>query len=270
MRGATLAGSVPRSSGDRCASYAMTTRDIHPARRPRPLDGGVELVRSPATTRGATRAKVGSAKWARSGSSQSARRDRSTRGEAGSASSIVGVHPASTNATRGVATSARPRLRAAAGPAFVGRRTSRTGTVPLTRPTTSAIADGSRDPSSTTITSETPVPAAASASSECCSRTGSSNVGITTVTSDATKGPAAGAGWAMPRSTRRATTAGEWTSRRSTGSAKRSTVSGEPPTRTRPSSRTRSDRSGRRRPGQVSTGAVRSRPCRRRPAGPRR
>ena len=85
-----------------------------------------------ATTRGATAATSGSAKWPESPSIQ----------PGGGSQSL------SRNATNSLASAARPVLRAAPGPPLAGRRISR---APAAR-ATARTASGSADPSSTTST----------------------------------------------------------------------------------------------------------------------
>ena len=111
MPARTRPSAPPRSSGDRTDSYRASTD----ARRPAGL-----------ATRGATAATRSSAKWDSSGSSQPG----------------SGRQSASTNATRGVVTAASPRLRAAAGPPLVVRRST----------VTPGMTTGGVDASSTTMT----------------------------------------------------------------------------------------------------------------------
>ena len=130
--------------------------------------------------RGATTATAGSPNCSRSGSSQPGR----------------GRQSASRNATSDVSTSARPVLRAAAGPPFVARRTHATlvSCVVFAGTTTGwALA------SSTTMMLATwPMPLSNPGSS-------SPRTGTTTVTSPAVNGVVAGTGCRRPPSRRRRT-----------------------------------------------------------------
>ena len=200
VAGATRPSSGPRSSGLRTASYRART------------PGFAEVVE---TIRGAARATRSSSKWANTGPNQPG----------------TGSQSASRKATSGVVVADSPVMRALAGPRLASWR--RTVAVPAT-------ATAGRLASSTTRTSATaPAAAMVNVGSWPCT-------GMTTVTSSGPKRPPAGLGWAAPVSSRRSTKgwadgegscpAAMASSARRPAGPSRKTVSGDPPTSTRPPS----------------------------------
>ncbi len=134
------------------AREPMSRVELAPSYRashPRPSPAG--------TMRGATAPTAGSAKC---GSSRSSQPGPGTQSE-------------SRNATSSVSAAARPVFLAAPGPPFTGRRSTRAPVAATSR----AIAAGSFEPSSTTITRGNGLsPARQRASSACRSRTGTTTV----------------------------------------------------------------------------------------------
>jgi hypothetical protein len=184
--------------------------------------------------RGATAPVAGSVKCASSAAIQSGPTEQGTQSE-------------SRNSTRGVTAAARPVLRAAAGPPHASRRMS----LAPAAAATAAVASGSADPSSTTMTRRPASPFRQRASSAWRSLTG-----MTTVT-PAGEGPPESTGWAIPassslRASRRAagesgtgSPANHLAAARAPAGLSRSTRTGEPPVSTVPSAIRRAPWAGR-------------------------